>query len=81
MWYVGLDVHQRRSTFRVLYDHSVRLKKRTINGSWDTVLKELRAIKQPFRICRAAGRESGRHSIGTGPKQMDRLYHYKYHHP
>jgi transposase len=51
MWYVGLDVHLKQSTFCVLDDNGKQLQKRTVHGSWNTVLEELKAFKEPFAIC------------------------------
>ena len=51
MHYVGLDLHQSRSTFCVLDENGKKIKSRSIRGSWDIVLMELALLKRPFRIC------------------------------
>ena len=51
MWYVGLDVHTRRSTFCVLDSQGRKVRSATIHGSWDKVLSELAKIKETFKIC------------------------------
>lgn len=51
MWYVGLDAHVRRSTFCVLDENGKQVEKRTVHGTWTSVLGELERIKQPFAIC------------------------------
>jgi len=51
MWYVGLDVHSRQSTFCVLDGHGRKLRTETIRGPWDKVLLALAAIKEPWVVC------------------------------
>lgn len=51
MFYVGLDVHARQSTFCVLDNNGRRLRTRAIRGTWDRVLSELAEIKRPFAVC------------------------------
>ena len=51
MWYVGLDLHLRLSTFCVLDENGKIVLVRTVNGSWDKVLEALGQIKKPFAIC------------------------------
>ena len=41
MWYVGLDVHLRRSTFCVLDENGKKMRNHTVRGSWNKVLREL----------------------------------------
>ena len=51
MWYVGLDVHAKQSTFCVLDDNGKRVKTHTVKGSWNDVLGHLERIEKPFRVC------------------------------
>jgi len=51
MWYVGLDVHARRSSFCVLDGRGRKLFSRTVRGSYSKVVKEMESVKRPFSIC------------------------------
>jgi transposase len=51
MWYVGLDVHVRQSTFCILDEHGQKVRVETIKGSWDKVFLALTKIKEPWAIC------------------------------
>ena len=51
MWYVGLDAHQKQSTFCVLDENGKLVMIRTVRGPWESVLRELGQIKRPWRIC------------------------------
>jgi transposase len=51
MWYVGLDVHFRQSTFCVLDEHGQKVRLETIKGPWDKVFLALLKIKEPWAIC------------------------------
>lgn len=51
MWYVGLDVHFRQSSFCVLDEHGQKVRAETIKGPWDKVLLALAEIKRPWAIC------------------------------
>jgi transposase len=51
MWYVGLDVHFRQSTFCVLDEHGQKVRTETIKGPWDKVLLALARIKEPWVVC------------------------------
>lgn len=51
MWYVGLDVHAKRSTYCVLDDRGRVVRTRTIKGPWDKVLLDLSLIKEPWQVC------------------------------
>jgi transposase len=59
MFYVGLDVHQKQSTFCVLDENGKRLQTRTVRGHWDLVMLELAKLPKPFAVCFEA-------SIGYG---------------
>ena len=51
MLYVGLDVHQKTSTFCILDGNGMKIRTRTLRGHRDRLLAELRRIDQPFAIC------------------------------
>jgi transposase len=51
MWYVGLDVHAKRSTYCVLDANGKVVRTHTIKGPWDKVLFELSRIKEPWQVC------------------------------
>lgn len=51
MWYVGLDLHWRTSTFHILDENGKKVKEMTIKGSWDKVFAELATLDSPFAIC------------------------------
>jgi len=51
MYYVGLDVHWKQSTFCVLDENGRKMSSRTVHGSWDKVLVALSCVKKPFAIC------------------------------
>jgi len=51
MWYVGLDVHSKRSTYCILDENGRKIKSRTVRGTWRKVLGEMAQIKSPFAVC------------------------------
>jgi transposase len=50
MWYVGLDVHSRQSSYCVLDQGGEVLHEKTVRGPVSKVLAELAAVKQVFTI-------------------------------
>jgi len=50
MWYVGLDVHAKQSTFCVLDERGRTVATRTVRGSLRSVVAEVSQIKGPFAI-------------------------------
>ena len=50
MWYVGLDVHSRESSYCVLDQGGHGVQERAIKGPVSKVLAELAKIKEPFAI-------------------------------
>ena len=50
MWYVGLDVHAKRSSYCILDEGGRTVKERTVKGSVSTVLAELCEVKHRFAI-------------------------------
>lgn len=59
MWYVGLDIHQRRSSICILNEHGERVRAQTVVGPWARLFDVLRGLDQPFAACYEA-------SIGYG---------------
>jgi transposase len=51
MWYVGLDVHARQSTYCVLDEHGRKVRTQTVKGPWANVLFALAQIKEPWAVC------------------------------
>src|SRR5438093_2000820 len=51
MLYVGLDVHQKRSSICILDDNGKTVKQDLVKGPWPTVIDRLRKIDQPFSLC------------------------------
>jgi transposase len=51
MWYVGLDVHFRQSTFCVLDEHGRKVRTETVKGPWANLLLALAKIKEPWVVC------------------------------
>jgi len=51
MWYVGMDVHMRQTTFCVLDENGKKIKTRTVHSGWKTVILELKKLGKPFAVC------------------------------
>jgi transposase len=51
MYYVGLDVHQERSSVCILDAHGKLVKEFTVLGCWDRLLEELAKLPQPMAVC------------------------------
>jgi len=51
MYYVGLDVHYRTSTYCILNAHGRELKCETVRGHWTKLLERLATIKGQWMIC------------------------------
>jgi transposase len=52
MHYVGLDVHQRRSSLHILDDHGKRVKALEVRGGWPKLMDEVaRSVPRPFAVC------------------------------
>ena len=51
MYYVGLDVHYRTSTYCILNADGRELKCETIRGHWPKLLDRLAALKKPWAVC------------------------------
>src|SRR5438046_634116 len=50
MWYVGLDVHAKQSTYCVLDANGKKVRTHTVHGPWDKVLLDLAFIKEPWVV-------------------------------
>ena len=51
MYYVGLDVHQKRSSYCILDENGRKVKSATVRGPWDKVLFALTLAPKPFAVC------------------------------
>ena len=51
MLYVGLDVHQKRSSICILDDNGKTVKQELIKGPWPQLMDRLRGIAQPMSVC------------------------------
>ena len=51
MYYVGLDVHYRTSTYCILDHHGREVKCETVRGHWPKLLERLAMIKGRWTIC------------------------------
>jgi transposase len=51
MYYVGLDVHYRTSTYCVLDADGHEVKSETIRGHWPKLLDRLSLLKEPWTVC------------------------------
>jgi transposase len=51
MLYVGLDVHQKRSSICILDDNGKTVKQELIKGPWPQVIDRLRGIEGPISVC------------------------------
>jgi transposase len=51
MLYVGLDVHQKRSSICILDDNGKTVKQELVKGPWPQLIDRLRGIGQPMSVC------------------------------
>jgi transposase len=51
MFFVGLDVHQRKSSVCVLDSLGKKVKEFTVLGPWDTLLEALAGLPRPMAVC------------------------------
>jgi transposase len=51
MFYVGLDVHWRRSSICILDENGKTVKEQTIHGDWQRVLETIQQLERPLAIC------------------------------
>lgn len=51
MYYVGLDVHYRTSTYCILDEQGREVKCETVRGHWPKLLEHLAMITEPWTIC------------------------------
>jgi transposase len=49
--YVGVDVHQRRSSVCILDGHGKVVKEFCVKGNWADLLKEMNRVPRPFCVC------------------------------
>lgn len=51
MYYVGLDVHQSRSSVEILDCNGKLFKRTEVKGRWPLLVEELKKVPGPFSIC------------------------------
>lgn len=51
MYYVGLDVHARQSSFCVLDENGREFRQFQVKGNWQAMLKEAEKLPRPFALC------------------------------
>ena len=51
MHYVGVDVHQRRSSVCILDGHGKVVKEFCVKGNWAELLKQMERVPRPFGVC------------------------------
>lgn len=51
MYYVGMDVHLRRSSLEVLDQHGGLVRRLEVKGPWSVLLEKVAELPRPFAIC------------------------------
>lgn len=51
MYWVGLDVHQRRTSICILDEYGKKFKECVVIGGWDRLLEELATLPRPMAVC------------------------------
>ena len=51
MYYVGLDVHESRSSIEILDCNGKPFKRTEVKGRWPLLIEELKKALKPFAIC------------------------------
>lgn len=51
MHYVGVDVHQRRSSVCILDGHGKVVKEFCVKGNWADLMTEMKRVPRPFSVC------------------------------
>jgi transposase len=51
MFYIGLDVHQKRSSVCILNDQGKKVKEFVVLGGWDRLIEELSLLPRPMAVC------------------------------
>lgn len=51
MHYVGVDVHQRRSSVCILNCDGKRVKEFSVKGNWADLLEQMQCLPRPFAVC------------------------------
>jgi transposase len=87
MYYVGLDVHQRRSSICILDRDGKQVKRLEVKGSWAQVVEAAAQVPGPFSICYEASCGYGhlyeklaplaRHVAVAHPGQLRLIYRSK----
>jgi len=87
MYYVGLDVHQKRSVLCILDDNGRRVKQIVVRGPWPKLFEALATVEQPFAICYEAScgygylhdrlRRLAQHVVVAHPGQLRLIFRSK----
>lgn len=51
MWFIGLDVHWRQSSYCILDENGKQIKQGTVRGHPKELVDMLRTIQEPFAVC------------------------------
>lgn len=51
MYYVGLDVHQSRSSLHILNENGAAFKHFEIKGPWPELIKKVKELPRPLQVC------------------------------
>jgi transposase len=87
MYYVGLDVHQKRSSLCILDRDGKQVKRMEVKGSWARVVEAVAQVPGPFSVCYEASCGYGylyeklaplaRHVAVAHPGQLRLIYRSK----
>ena len=87
MYYVGLDVHQKRSSICILDRDGKQVKRLEVKGSWAQVVEAVARVPAPFSVCYEASCGYGhlyeklaplaRHVAVAHPGQLRLIYRSK----
>lgn len=59
MYFVGLDIHQKRSSVCILNENGKRVKEFEVLGAWDQLIEELAKLPRPMAVCLEASTGCG----------------------
>ena len=51
MFFIGLDVHQRRSSICMLNENGQKIKELTVHGDWDQLAAQVAQLPEPRALC------------------------------
>ncbi len=72
MYYVGIDVHQKRSSVEILDCNGKLFKRFEVKGRWPVLMEELAKVPKPFAVCYEASCGYG-HLFEQFSKLSDRV--------